>query len=368
MKRLLFSLISVSIVAASIGACSSSSNKAASGDGGVGSSADSCSAYAAANNAYNTKCAGGVDPAHVSANDARFGTLCDALEKLNGVAPTFDSAIGACAKAIGAADCNTSIDQIPECSTGIPNGTLAVGVACSTGLQCTSGGCSAGAQTADGGSSNCGTCQAPVADGADCSAAPCVTGDTCSLAFDGQSLTQTCTKVNPPAAAGATCTSDTDCLGPNHCAFATQDAQTGTCAAPAASGGTCTSNQNCATPLVCTGSTTQACATAVAVGGACTASSDCTVGNACSTTTNKCVAVTYGAPGATCDGTLTLCSQGSCNVPSSGDADAGPPAAGTCPTIIPDGQACDDTDASKTCDDYASCVSNVCVLLPATCN
>lgn len=366
MKRLFFSLISISLVAASMGACSSSSSgPSAAGDSGTGA-VDNCAAYAAATNAYNVKCTGGVDTAHVSANNARFTTFCDALEKLDGISPTFDSAIAACAAKINAADCNTGIDQIPECGSGIPNGTLDVGAPCASGLQCASGGCSAGLQGDDGGSSTCGTCQAPVADGADCSAAPCVAGDACTLGFDGQNLTETCTKVNPPAADGASCTADSDCSGPDHCNYATADATTGTCAAPAAAGGSCSANQNCAASLVCTGGDTQVCTAAVAVGGACTASTDCVVGAGCDST-SKCAALTYAAPGGACDGNTGLCSQGTCNVPSSGGGDAGP-ATGTCPKIIPDGQACDDSDASQTCDDYAGCLNGVCVLVPATCN
>jgi hypothetical protein len=370
MKRYIFSLISVSVLAASFAACSnSSSNGSTSGDGGPTSSGDACSQYAAANNAYTTKCSGGIDPAQSSANAARFTTLCDALEKLNGISPTFDSDIAACATAINAADCTTAIEQIPACGSGIPNGTLDTGAACASGLQCTSGGCSAGEQFADGGSSNCGTCQAPAADGADCSTAPCVTGDTCSLSIDGSgNLAETCTKQAAPAAVGGTCASDTDCVGPNHCNFATPDAQTGTCAAPGAAGASCSANQNCTTPLVCTGSSAEVCTTAVAAGGTCAASSDCAVGTACDTTSLKCIATTYGKPGATCDGTITLCSQGQCNVPQSSDPDAGTSTAGTCPTVIADGQACDPNDASQTCDDYAGCLNSVCALLPATCN
>lgn len=371
MKRFIFSLISVSVFAASFAACSSSSsNGSTSGDGGPTSSNDSCSKYAAANNAYTLKCSGGLDPARSAANASRFTTLCDALEKLNGISPTFDSDIAACATAINAADCTTAVEQIPECSSGIPNGTLDTGAACSSGLQCASGGCSAGTQSADGGSSDCGTCQAPVADGADCSSAPCVTGETCSLSIDGSgNLAETCTKQNPPAAVGGTCSSDSDCAAPNHCNFATADAQTGTCAAPGAAGATCDANQNCSTPLVCTGSSAEVCTNPVAAGGACQASSDCAVGTACDTATSKCLATTYGKAGATCDGTITLCSQGQCNLPQSSGDDAGAaPTTGTCPTVIADGQACDDNDTSTTCDDFAACTNSICTLLPATCN
>ncbi|MEO7109826.1 MAG: hypothetical protein ABI183_05270 [Polyangiaceae bacterium] len=370
MKRYIFSLISVSVLAASFAACSSSSsNGSTSGDGGPTSSGDACSQYAAANNAYTIKCSGGIDPAQSNANVARFKTLCDALEKLNGISTTFDSDIGACAAAINAADCTTAVEQIPECNAGIPNGTLATGAPCASGLQCSSGGCSAGAQDADGGSTNCGTCQDPVADGKDCSAGPCVTGDTCSLSIDSSgSLAETCTKQAAPAAVGGSCGGDSDCLAPNHCNFATPDAATGTCAAPGAAGASCSANQNCSTPLVCTGGDTEACTTAVAAGCTCAVSSDCAVGTACDTTSLKCAAFTYGKPGATCDGTIALCSQGQCNTPtSSGDADAGP-VSGTCPTIIADGQACNQDDSSTTCDDYAACLNSVCTLLPATCN
>jgi hypothetical protein len=371
MKHLIFSLISISTLAATFAACSSSSNKAAtSGDGGpTTTSSDSCTTYVAAANAYSVKCTGGVDPSHVSANDARFGTYCDALEKLPGVSANFDSAIAACAAKIAAADCNTTIDQIPECNTGIPNGTLNPGDACSTGLQCASGGCSAGASLADGGSSACGTCEAPVADGADCSSAPCVAGDTCSLSVDSSgNLAQTCTAQATPGAAGATCSADGDCLGPNHCNFATADAQTGTCSGPSAAGASCSANQNCASGLVCTGSDTTTCTTAVAAGGTCASSTDCAIGLACDVTSLKCAAQVFGAPGAKCDSGVNGCTQGACNIPQSSDPDAGTATSGTCPIVIADGQACDDSDSGQTCDDYASCVGGVCTLLPATCN
>lgn len=371
MKHLIFSLISISTLAATFAACSSSSNNGTttSGDGGTTTSSDACTAYVSAANLYSVKCTGGVDPTHVGANDTRFATYCDALEKLPGVASNFNDAISACATAIGAADCNTTIDQIPACTTGIPNGTLNPGDACASGLQCASGGCSAGAQLDDGGSSTCGTCEAPAADGADCSSAPCVTGDTCSLSIDSSgNLAETCTAQAAPGATGATCSSDGDCLGPNHCNFASADAQTGTCAAPSAAGATCSANQNCATGLVCTGTDTQVCTTAVAVGGTCASSTDCAIGLACDATSLKCATQVYGAPGATCDSGVNGCSQGTCNIPQSSDPDAGTATTGTCPTVITDGQACDDSDASQTCDDYASCVGGVCMLLPATCN
>jgi hypothetical protein len=370
MKHLIFSLISVSLLASTFAACSSSSNgTVAGGDGGTTTVTDACGSYAAANNAYAAKCTGGVDPNHVSANNSRFATLCDALEKLPGIAPNFDAAIGTCAAKIQAADCNTSISQIPECNTGIPNGTLDVGATCSQGLQCASGGCSAGAETADGGSTTCGTCEAPVATGADCSAAPCVSGDTCSLSIDGSGdLSEACAVQNPPAASGATCSSDNDCLGPNHCNFATADAQTGTCAAPSAAGAACSANQDCSGSLVCSGGDTTTCNTAVAVGGTCADSTDCQIGLACDLTSLKCAAQIFGKPGATCDSAVNGCTQGSCNIPQSTDPDAGTPTTGTCPTVVPDGQACDDSDPGQTCDDYASCVGGICVLLPATCN
>jgi hypothetical protein len=371
MKHLIFSLISISMLASTFAACSSSSsNGTPSGDGGTTTTTnDSCGAYIAAENAYSIKCNGGVDTTHVSADNARFSTYCNALEKLNGISPNFDSAIAACATALTAADCNTTIDQIAACNTGIPNGTLNPGDACSTGLQCASGGCSAGTELADGGSSTCGTCEAPVGDGADCSSAPCVAGDTCSLSIDGSgNLSSTCTAVTTPGATGATCSSDDDCLGPNHCNFASADAQTGTCGAPSAAGVACSANQDCAPGLVCTGTDTTTCVTAVAAGGTCASSTDCAIGTACDTTTLKCTTVVFGAPGAACDEAEHLCTQGQCNIPQSSDPDAGTATTGTCPTVIADGQACDDSDASQTCDDYASCVGGVCTLLPAICN
>lgn len=369
MKRLVFGLISACTIVASIAACSSSSSN--------DSPQSVCSSFANALIANEQKCEGSIDPSQVSASAARYSELCEAQIALPGVASNYRSLLSACASAVQAADCNTSIEQLTACNISV-TGTLANAAPCSAAIECQSGSCSAGSlsQSADGGSSSCGTCQPALADGASCeSGGVCVTGDTCvfTTSSDG-TFSAICTKKTAPGGAGATCTTSGDCAPPYHCAPPVGSSETGVCAAAATAGTACDVTSDCTSGLVCAvnftnggagGGPNNTCVVALTSGATCT-EGQCAIGLACDMTSNTCKPFTFGAPGAECDGVTKLCSNGGCNVENV--SDAGASAQDTCPTIIADGQPCDVTSGSAVCDEFASCTNGTCTLTPATCN
>jgi len=366
MKTRIFGFISASIGIASVIACSSSSS-------GSGSTADACASYGNAIVAYQAKCSGSLDPAQNSAVVSRYTTLCQSELTLPGVAPNVGSVLSACASAIAAADCNTNTGDLDACNTAV-DGTLANGTSCSSSVQCQSGDCNITATggSGDGGTAtslNCGTCAPALADGADCTGTGnCVTGDTCEFnsSADG-GFSATCVAKPKPGALGAACDSSKTCAAPNHCAFGASS-ETGTCAAPVASGAACEQSSDCASGLVCAGTATRVCAAPLAAGATCTGG-DCAVGFGCDQTSNKCAKYTFGAPGASCDGVVSLCSKGTCNVAASGGGTGtgGAGATGTCPTIIADNGACVSSNSAAQCDEFASCTNGICVFIPATC-
>jgi hypothetical protein len=78
----------------------------------------------------------------------------------------------------------------------------------------------------------------------------------------------------------------------------------------------------------------------------------------CSATANQCVKVQFVAPGAACDGVLTVCAGGQC-VTSNGNT------TGVCKAYLPDGSKCvSDTD----CEFAAGCVNGFCTTQTASCN
>ena len=193
----------------------------------------------------------------------------------------------------------------------------------------------------DGGTSAnfCGACAPSVAVGQSCASGTCITGAAC--------VGGTCVATGS-VAVGGVCNSASDCQKGLACS-----AQK--CAALAASGGACDTTAGCQNELVCD---KMVCGAPVALGGDCSATSpSCAVGAICDFAgTKKCLALAFAKAGAACGVTpagYVLCAVGSCNA-------AG--AAGTCPAIIADGQACDATDRTKTCDSLAQCSASVCRL------
>lgn len=374
MKNKVIGFLSVAVSAASIlAACSSSS--------GGGSTADACTSYANAYVAYAQKCGGALDPAKANDFAARFATLCKSELSLKGI-PDLTGELSSCASAIQGASCSTDISDIEACQLDDKTGSLANGEVCNDGLQCQSGSCDTTATSStDGGASsdttNCGTCVAAVADGADCTSGTCVKGDVCQGKFNSDGTSAfTCVPKPTPGDVGADCNSSSDCKTPNHCAY--DDSGTGSgggkCAAPIASGGACQSASECAPGLVCVGSTGasgsdgRTCSQPAKEGAAC-AGDGCDVGLTCDATTSTCTKYKFAAPGQPCDDSSILCSNGNCVQSDSGGGSTGA-RTGVCPTIIADGQPCDESTHNQgmsQCDFEASCLNGTCTLGTAVC-
>ena len=187
-------------------------------------------------------------------------------------------------------------------------------------------------------------CAPTVADGAACKAGDtCVAGDSCVNAICAKETTST----GGTGPAGSACQQDSDCATPNHCDFTH-----GSCAAPATTGSACFTSADCVTGLICT--TGDQCEPPVASGGQC-GGGDCATGLGCDATTRKCTAITFAAQGAPCDRDAVLCDRGSCNIGSSGGSQKG-----VCPKIIADGAACNGSDTTSACDDFADCINGTC--------
>ena len=231
-----------------------------------------------------------------------------------------------------------------------PSGTLAVGKGCVEDGQCASGSCSAGSGALDGGAVACETCVAAVPIGQPCTGA-CVTGAICS--FSGGS-NNTCV-AQTTSAAGGKCDGDTQiCASGLTCV-------NGTCAAPGATGAACSGSYDCQSPLACVQGAIGAmstCQTAHPAGAPCLGDSDCASGLGCDPTAHTCATVTWVAAGQACTA-LVRCLTGYCPYVNGQYT-------GVCPTVIPDGQPCDETSSATTSDWFASCFNGACSALGAS--
>jgi hypothetical protein len=204
-----------------------------------------------------------------------------------------------------------------KCAT-YPAGTRNDGEPCLTSTQCASLWCRA-TSVVDGngsvlrGAVQCGACASRLPEGASCDVAT----DACDVGLS--------------------------CFG-------------GACRTLGSQGAACATWSDCAAPaFVCKSSGT--CGTITPTGAPCVTSSDCTTDTGCDLVTKVCTAAHFAQPGESCDGEVHRCKAGRCNT-----------VAGVCPTILTDGTACDATDPSKVCDDYASCFQGICQIPdPATC-
>ena len=249
----------------------------------------------------------------------RFRQFCLNQANLPGSTTTVD-ALETCARAYKG-DCASLC--------GLPNvGTLPGGAPCNAGfdLQCQSGACE---QMPDAGHSACGKCAATILAGQPCSltrsTGNCAPGSSCAASG-------TCVAYG---AAGAACSSSQLCDADSFCSSTSH-----TCVAKAAVGAACASDMECAHARPCVNG---ACALPAAGGASCTPSgyaSPCGHGLTCDTATHRCVAPSV-QPGGAC-GPGLVCLTGSC-LP-----------AGTCPTIVPDGQPCP-SGSAQVCDVEASC-------------
>jgi hypothetical protein len=122
-------------------------------------------------------------------------------------------------------------------------------------------------------------------------------------------------------------------------------------------GEACAVWNDCALPTwVCKSS--GVCDSVTADGQPCATQADCTTDTGCDVASGLCTPVTFGQPGAMCDGNVYRCEAGDCDTKS-----------GVCPRIAPDGKACDPSDPSVVCDDYARCFRGSCQIPdPDACN
>jgi hypothetical protein len=130
----------------------------------------------------------------------------------------------------------------------------------------------------------------------------------------------------------------------------------GVCRKQGQEGASCKFWRDCARPyLTCRGSGT--CGQFVGQGQTCIVHSDCLDSQACDPGAKVCVPVKLGQPGAACNGIVNQCETGLCNK-----------VTGTCPTILPDGAACDPNSAAEVCALYARCFQGICQIPnPADC-
>ncbi len=240
------------------------------------------------------------------------------------------SALDACINQMGSVDCQLGL---PDTCDGYLTGTRLQGQGCSlldecaTGLYCTSG------------INQCGQCAARVANGGDCSNAPCADtlvcatagNDTVCVPRDANGVGASCGQLNT-----GLCRGRLQCVG-------------GTCTRPAARGATC--DQNLQTAADCDIFAADGC-----VNGTCTALTWVGIGSTCGDT-EQC------DNRGTCDAASTTCTA----LPSSGAcvSDRCAPGSycdsGSCRTRGGTGASC--ANVSGSCNDGLFCASGSCSAL-----
>lgn len=173
---------------------------------------------------------------------------------------------------------------------------------------------------------------------------PCVYGTQCASLWCKGSLANQLAQCGVCATRlpeGAACDATTDA-----CDIGTSCFQ-GFCRAKGQMGAACVQWSDCAPPTVCRAS--GVCGDVLFKGQPCTSSLDCTTDEGCDVTTSLCAPAQFGQPGASCDGEVNRCESGYCNR-----------ATGTCPTVIPDGSACDPSSPSAVCEVYSYCFGGMC--------
>lgn len=314
--------------------------------GGSGSSSSACDDYFDA--MFALGCPGThVPPASdLAGMQSRFDTVCNAAISLPGSGIT-EASLEACVAAIKSGGCAVGAESSGPCA--FDTGTLSAGATCVSNWQCESGYCTTEEVAPDGGMSACGTCKAAATAGQSCDATPCGPGLVCTFGSTGTEACVAMTSVGEGSAcdvAGAQCNQGLYC-------------NDGTCAATLAAGALCQSEDACTQPLVCPmqAGAASTCQGAGQLGAPCGGDQDCAASLACSQ--SRCATVTWVSAGQPCSDTA-YCLVGDC--PFNGTT-----AAGTCPTVIPDGQPCNANDPTQTCDTFASCIGGTCVLGEPTC-
>jgi hypothetical protein len=290
--------------------------------------------------------------AELSRIKPRFEQSCQNALALPGSGLTSDT-LSACLSALQMLPCHSNIDSVPACQF---IGSLGGGAACVSDAQCQSGSCDYSlGSPADGGFMvpACGTCDPLIPVGGSCvNRSGCAPGSACD-AMSGSNGSATCTKITQ-GAAGASCDDQAArCADGLYC-----DPSTHTCTATKASGAPCSGSEECTAPLVCGGSSAvgmgTTCQPPGQAGAGCTYDEQCAPGLGCDTSKMQCATVSWAAAGQPCGGTVR-CLVGGCPTPTAGSM-------ALCPKVVPDGQPCDATDPTSTCDTFASCMAGKCVL------
>ena len=290
---------------------------------------------------------------------ARFEQVCATQSALPGSGVT-SATLEACASALNESPCEFPAGPPQACDF---KGSLPGGTACTDSLQCQSGLCEGQFSFNPGGESDsrmCGTCQAAANIGGNCNAGGCSTGACITQDTTASMPTYTCTAI-VQGDVGAPCDDLTAlCQTGLYCA-----AQTGTCTPLGTIGTPCGDGSpgdpgGCLAPLACVGSPGAATCSSGAPGASCSYDLDCSPGLGCSAS-GQCVSITWANPGEAC-GDAVRCLVGTCS--SAGGSGLPRPAvdggslAGTCPTVVPDGQPC----SGGTCDTFSECFAGTCGL------
>ncbi len=302
-----------------------------------------CDAYFDALFTNAESCAGISVPTDITADErSRFRTLCTQALAYPGQGVSAKT-LQDCVAAAGT-QCRGA-NAFASCSA--KTGTLPDGAACNSGAQCKGGACSTTTAAVDGGTTTtCGTCQKGIAVGQACGGTntiSCIVGSSCTgnvCVTDGS------------VDVGGTCTTAITCKVGLACA-------SGKCAALGAHGAKCVANGECQDGLVCLN---KACAAGIPLGNDCSVAPTGCLQGVCDPSSKKCATLTLAKPGDPCgvvNKSLVGCAKGACNfVPNT--------LGGTCPAVVPDGQACP-VDATKTCDFLSACVNGVCTFGTPVC-
>jgi hypothetical protein len=359
MKWRIFGSISfLSVTAAALWACHSSSSSDDTSGGLMGA----CQRVANATSAFQQKCGASLTAFGASDHDKhvidRSTASCVAKYSLPGV-PDQTANLNACASALDLAACNTE-GVLAACA--LPTtGTLSNGSTCVQNDQCAGGLCllttsDAGA-TPDASAVTCGTCATATAPGQPCTDPTlCASGDCSGNPAVCEPLpTQT-------AAIGAACGNFNECAPPGYCNY-DSTGNSGTCAASAGLDASCgfsgtgtTAPAPCEPQLTCVNNV---CVQPPGYGESCAQSSVCAPGLFCGG--GKCLGITYGPPTASCNGSSLQCVQGQCP----GGSPFGPPVA-VCPAIIADGKPCNASASGPQCDTLSACTNGICALVPSS--
>ena len=319
-------------------ACGGSTGNNTTGDIGA-----ACDAYFDSLVGSAQKCYGVTLPAdQATEQKSRFHTLCIDSAGFPGESVNAQK-LTDCVKAAGAPTCRGS-NGLNSCQFG--SGTLPDGSVCNTATQCKGGVCVIAASNDGGTSTTCGKCSTGVPLGGACNITgnSCVTGASC--------VKNVCVARGSVDLAGD-CDATSECKTSLACV-------SNKCVALGGSGTKCQSSQDCQDTLVCV---QQACAASIAVGGDCSMSPTACLNGICDPQSKKCSGFIAASPGAACgfvNGAAIGCAIGSCNI-------APMTVQGTCPTVIPDGQACSSSDKTKMCNYFANCDGGVCTLHTTVC-